>query len=364
MKIIQLLASFAYGDAIGNDTMAIHDILVEEGYDAAIYAVHIHERLKSKPGVYYINSNGLPKMKEDDVLIFHMSNGTELVETIQALRCKKIMIYHNITPYEYFSPYDKEIAERTKEGLLQVKEDLREVFDYCIAASQFNKQNLLSYGYTCPIDVVPIVIPFEDYKKKPNEEIIQEYKDFGITNILFVGRIAPNKKYEDIILSFHYYKKRYNPTARLFFVGSWVGMEGYYQRLRQYISFIGVRDVMFIGAVPFDAILSYYQIADLFLCMSEHEGFCVPLLEAMMFQTPILAYRAAACPDTLGIESALLDSKNPLYVAARMDEVLEKPEVRNELVSQYPARLRAFAYSSVKKMFLNYLEIFLKGDSL
>ena len=155
-------------------------------------------------------------------------------------------------------------------------------------------------GYTCPIDVCPILIPFSDYEKEPDRRVLRRYKGDGKTNLLFVGRIAPNKKQENVIRAFYFYHKYYSPDSRLFLVGSWSGMESYYERLCDYVKALGIAEhVVFTGHIRFDEILAYYHLADVFLCMSEHEGFCVPLVEAMYFHVPIVAYSCAAVPDTL-----------------------------------------------------------------
>lgn len=139
---------------------------------------------------------------------------------------------------------------------------------------------------------------------------MEHYKDDGYTNFIFVGRVAPNKKQEDVIRAFYCYKKYCNPKSRLFIVGSYNGMERYYHRLRRYVGALELDNVVFTGHIPFAQILAYYHLADLFLCMSDHEGFCVPLVEAMYFNLPFWhtirppfrtpwAAAAFCCPPTI-----------------------------------------------------------------
>ncbi len=145
-------------------------------------------------------------------------------------------------------------------------EQIRELapyIDYGIVVSEFNKQDLINMGYTCPIEVVPILIQFDDYKKKPSQSVIDKYSD-GRHNIIFVGRMAPNKKVEDVISAFATYKMMYDKDARLFLVGNYNEEDKYYKFLRKHISKLQVEDVFFSGHIPFDEILAYYTIADVF----------------------------------------------------------------------------------------------------
>ena len=155
------------------------------------------------------------------------------------------------------------------------------------------------------------------------------------------------------------YQKYYNSKARLFLVGSYNGMELYYQRLKEYVKRLNLKNVYFTGHIKFDEILAYYSVADLFLCMSEHEGFCVPVVEAMKFGVPIVAYDSSAVGDTLGGAGILLADKNPLETAGMMCYVMEHPEMRNEIKKAQETRLQDFAHSKIENQFLEYLSEFL-----
>ena len=216
-------------------------------------------------------------------------------------------------------------------------------------------------GYSCSIDILPILIPFQDYEKKPDQKIIRTYTQDGYTNILFTGRIAPNKKQEDIIRIFYFYKKRYNCKSRLFLVGSYGGMERYYQRLQDYVDMLHLEDVYFTGHIRFEEILAYYKIADAFVCMSEHEGFCVPLVEAMYFGVPILAYDSSAVADTLGGSGFLTDTKDPLVNAGVLDRILRDEDLQKSILAKEKERLRDFENDTVTKEFERCLHTFLQS---
>ena len=214
---------------------------------------------------------------------------------------------------------------------------------------------MIDYGYKCKIDVLPILIPFSDYDKPANREVIDRYKDDGYTNILFTGRIAPNKKQEDVILSYYYYKKYYNPKARLFLVGNYEGMESYYDRLLAFADKLGAEDIVFTGHVGFDEILSYYKLADIFLCESEHEGFCVPIVEAMYFNIPIIAYDAAAVGETMGQGGILVKEKNHLEIAGLIDRVNTDAALKKQIIENQKVRLGDFSHDKIEEQFKTLL---------
>lgn len=234
--------------------------------------------------------------------------------------------------------------------------------DYCLAVSSFNKENLEELGYKVPIDVLPIVIPFDDYKKKPSPDIMKKYRD-GRHNIIFTGRVVPNKCHQDIIAAFACYKKYYDRQARLFLAGSYKESDLYYKKLKRYVELLEVEDVIFTGHIKFEDILAYYQIADVFLCMSEHEGFCVPLVEAMFFGVPIIAYNSTAVPITLGDGGILVDRKNPVETAALINRVISDKNLRTVIKDNQQRRLEDFQYQKIAGMFRGYLEKFIEAHN-
>ena len=352
MKIIQLLPTMASGDAIGNYTLAIRDFIREKGYETSIYAEGIDARLPAGAALPY---NQMPPLERDDILLYHASTGTPLNIKLLTFGGKKVMIYHNVTPPRYFSGYSPTSEEISSKGEAQIGYIARYV-DSCIADSEYNKQQLLAMGCQCPIEVCPILIPFEDYEKAPDEKLLQKYRGDGWTNLLFVGRIAPNKCQQDVIRAFYVYQKRYNPKSRLFLVGNGTG-EKYQQQLADYAQQLGIADkVIFPGHIKFNAILAYYHLADIFVCMSEHEGFCVPIVEAMHFRKPIVAYASTAIPETLGKGGLLLDTKDPELAAGAINRVLEDSNLKKYLLSRQEEELKRFQYEAVKERFWECLQ--------
>lgn len=350
MRIIQLLPTISYGDAVGNDAVAIRRLLVDFGYDTEIYAQNIDPRLKKGTAK---KLEHLPKLNKKDILLYHLSTGTDLNYQLADYPGRKVVVYHNITPCEYFYGYSKTNYDLTylgREGLSFLKDKVV----HCFADSEYNKTDLQESGYMCPIDVLPIIVPFDDYNKTPNPDILAQYDD-DWTNILFVGRVAPNKKQEDVIKAFAYYKKYINQKSRLFLVGSYNGMEIYHKQLQKYVKSLDVSDVIFTGHTKFDHILAYYKLADVFLCMSEHEGFCVPLVEAMYFDVPVIAYKAAAIPDTMGNSGLLIDEKNPALTAKLIERLTNDKALKEAVIESQRCRLKDFSYESTRALFKRYI---------
>lgn len=358
MKIIQMVPCLSYGDAISNDMIALDAALQKNGYDSYIYTETIADRRVSADNV--ILPETWEKLSSDDVIIYHIAVAWHMIDWIIQANCRKIAVYHNITPAHFYRGYNDVAYSACNIGLEEVKR-LNNAFDYCLADSEFNKEDLVSYGYSCPIDVLPILIPFGDYQKKPDQSVIGTYSGLSGHNILFVGRVVPNKKFEDVIVAFAMYKKYYDSEARLFLVGSFQEEDIYYRRLKSYIAEIGVNDVIFPGHIPFSQILAYYHLADLFLCMSEHEGFCVPLIEAMCFDKPIIAYDCTAIGGTLNGSGILLKEKNPLETAGVMNYVLSSEQLKSDIIIGERKRLRDFDHDVIEKQFINDLKSFLEN---
>lgn len=356
MRIIQIVPTLAYGDAIGNDAMALKKVIAGMGYETNIYSDSVVPPLTKKDGLHI---KKMPKLKEKDIIIYHLSTGTRLNFDIADYPGRKIVVYHNVTPPYFFKDND-DFIYKINEWALEGVSYLADKIDYCLADSDFNKQDLEEIGYKCSMDVLPILIPFEDYRKDPDKKIIEDYSD-EVTNIVFTGRIAPNKKQEDVIKAFYCYKKYYDSSARLFLVGSYKEDDEYYQKLKEYVWRLGVKDVYFTGHIKFNQILAYYKIADVFLCMSEHEGFCVPLVEAMFFDVPIIAYNSTAIPSTLGGSGILLDDKNPIIAAKMIDILVNDAELRQKVLKNQRERLEDFKYEKIKEQFEQYLNDFINS---
>jgi len=354
MRVIQLLPTMSFGDAIGNDTIALSGALKDMGFKTEIYAENIDKRL---PGGTAQKIDKLKNVSRDDIILYHKSTGTDLTFKIAEYDCRRVMIYHNITPPEFFRPYSATATTLTEYGYEGV-DFLKDKVEYVMADSAYNRSELLKMGYKCPIDVRPILIRFKDYEQAPDEEIMRKFSD-GRQNLIFVGRIAPNKKQENVIRAFYCYKKLV-PDARLILVGSYMGMENYYERLVKYANALGLGDdVIFTGHIKFSEILAYYRTASAFVCMSEHEGFCVPLAEAMFFRVPIIAYDTSAISDTLGGSGILLDSNEPVFAAHVIHRVMTDSKLREAVIEGQTKRLEDFSYNHIRDIFEKQIKGFI-----
>lgn len=355
MRIVQLLPSLGMGDGVGNYTLTIDKELKRRGYNTFIYAENVDPRISEDIADEIKN---MPQLGNDDVIIYHLSIGmSKLNDIFPKMRGRKVIMYHNVTPPHFFEGYDKDLQERCEDGIRAVKA-LAEVPEFCFADSEFNKKDLIDYGYKCPIEVLPIIIPLEDYNKKPDQSILDRFEG-SVTNILFTGRVAPNKKQQDIIDIFATYKKYYNPKSRLFFVGS--GVESYVNQLEDYIKKIELEGVYITGHIPFAQILSYYRLADAFVCMSEHEGFCIPLIEAMHFNIPILAYDAGAVSETMGNGGVLVNKKNALENAGLLNYILTHEDIRKKMLENQKQRLASLDEKAICDKFIEIFEKVIQG---
>lgn len=361
MKVVSLLPILAFGDAVGNDALAIYHGLKNAGYECVIAAESIDSRIEDKENI--LHADDLSFVSEDDLVIYHYSTGHKLNQKFAQLKCKKILRYHNITPPHFFCGYSKNLLLSCMQGYQELLQ-LRSRIDFCIADSDYNKNELIRMGFSCEIYVVPILIPFEGYQKEPNQDILEKYNDDGYTNFLFTGRISPNKRQEDVIAVFHLYQKLYNPKSRLFLVGKYDGMETYYEKLVRYAENLGIQNIVFTGQVGFDEVLAYYRLADLFLCMSDHEGFCVPLVEAMNFEIPIVAKAVAAVPETMGKGGMAVSREASLEEFAGVcHKILNNRNLYNTVVMHQKEQLKIFSYIQVKELLLDVVGLITKNKT-
>ncbi len=347
-RIVQIVGHYAYGDAIGNHVSTIDRELKKRDIDSHVYCVTIDKRRKGQAQeLCQYNA------KEDDVILYHLSTGNELNSRVAEFPGKLLLNYHNVTPPEFFSKYDSILENFCAQGYRDV-DYLKDKVSAVVADSKYNRQELEKMGYACPMASIPIFMDFSDYDQTPNPKVMKKYSD-GKKNILFVGRIAPNKKQEDVIRAFYYYTKYFEPNSRLILAGSYNGLEKYYLELKTYTKNLGLNNVVFTGHTSFADILAYYRTADLLLCQSEHEGFCVPLVEAMYFGVPIVAFDSSAIAETLGCAGVLLKEKDPAFTAAVIDRILSDKTVIEQIQQLQAEELRRFDHETVAQAYMKFL---------
>jgi L-malate glycosyltransferase len=216
---------------------------------------------------------------------------------------------------------------------------LAPAFDLALGVSEYNRQELERANFK-RTGVLPIFLDFKDYYLAPEETLKKDLAD-GRINILHVGRIAPQKKIEDLIRVFYLFQKRHHPDSRLILVGTDSGMRNYGQSLRQMTEELGLQEkVLFAGFATFRGLITYYSKAQAYLCLSEHEGFCVPLMESMFFGLPIIAYLTGGIPETLDGAGIGLTEKNWEEIAACLALVIEDPTLRETIIAGQKKRLK------------------------
>ena len=334
----QVLATLGYGDAIGHEVLGIQRVLRCAGYESDIFVETADPRLESLTRDY---RELVDATDPENLLLHHFSIGSKASRTAYALPDRMALIYHNITPPEYFAAVHRTLARQCFRG----RREIHAYVDRCDMAlgdSEFNREDLVSLGFkrTAVLPVVPDLAHLDD----PADWFVARQFDDEWTNTLFVGRVIANKKIEDVIRCFHAYHTTFNPRSRLIIAGVFSVFERYFAGLTHLVNELGLQHVHFAGHVSDAELIAYYELADLFLCCSEHEGFCVPLIEAFYKQVPVLAYAATAVPATMDGAGILFDTKDPAYVASLMDAVLSNDDLQEAVVQQQleaVGRLRA-----------------------
>jgi glycosyltransferase involved in cell wall biosynthesis len=291
------------------------------------------------------------------VLLCHFSIGysPEVLHWLQALPDRKVLIYHNITPAPYFAGISDVFFEETYIGRRQLAQ-LLPVTAAAWGDSDFNRQELAAIGWR-QTAVLPIVFEPRLYQPVPDRVVLDQLNHDRALNVLFVSRVVPNKKFEDVILTFYYLKKFIEPCARLYLVGSSDQMEKYAAYLHALVTRLALTDVHFIGHVSREELIAYYRAADVYLCMSEHEGFGVPLIESMYFDVPVIAYAAAAVPETMGDAGVMVRRKDHAVIAELINLVVRDETLRARLVTQQRQRWPQFTPAALLPTLRTCLEM-------
>lgn len=343
MRIIQMVPTLSGKDAIGNDVMSIHRALEALGYESIIFA----NRVAGQVDVPYRTEFDPCDFSNEDIAIYHFSVGDSMTERFAELECRKVLVYHNVTPPSFFTAFEPIDEKRCCAGLREIR-TLAGRVDYCIADSEWNKQDLKSMGFCCPIEVFPILLDFDEYRSAFDPVLFDALSEKKGTKILSVGRIVPNKCQHDILRAFHCYKSHFDQDAKLYLVGSYNPKGRYYASLASYAISLGLQDVYFTGSLPFDRLVTYYRVSDVFLCQSEHEGFCVPLLESMIFDLPVVAYDACAIGETLGPGALVLDTKDPMVTAGIIRRAVNDPALRDAIIATQRRRMEDFEFNALE----------------
>lgn len=349
------------GDAVGNDVSGMLDVLKRLSFDVRIYAadwslkepkrrsVHRLKSLLIEPKVWPASTIKSFLTDATDLLIYHYSMGWDPgMELLKELRCKRVIKYHNVTPPEFFRGWSTNHEDVCRKGREQLEALAKAECDSYLSDSEYNMWELISKGADqskCFV-VPPFHLVDQLQSLEPNFEVLDKYRN-GTTNILMVGRVSPNKGHVALIDAFATYHRYYNNKSRLLVVGKeHEELETYSRFLREHVARLGLQDtVVFTGEVNVAALKSYYLLAKAFMLTSQHEGFCVPLVESMAMKVPIVAYASSAVADTVGEAGLIWEEGNPQLLAKSLDVIVNEESVG--------ARLGLLGTRRYEQMFTN-----------
>lgn len=337
MRIDQILPAFTGGDAISNYAVELRKFFRNWGYRSEIFVPASNfgdgDRQLCRPLSEH------PRLSSpEDIIIYHFSIGDGTADYFQKADGIKIIIYHNITPAHYFSIVKPEMAIALNQGRKKLIE-LATVTDLALGVSEYNRKELEAAGFR-RTGVIPLTIDWSGMDGEPDPSLINKYSGRGEI-ILFVGRVVPNKKIEDLLKTFFHFKL-IKPEAHLILLGKYRDTTDYYEFLQRIIRELDLRDVIFTGHTAHAELLAYYKLASVYLSLSEHEGFCMPLMEAMHFGIPVLAYAAAAVPYTMAGAGVLIKEKNYPAIAEMAAIICDNPEFRMKIIEGQYQRLNEF----------------------
>lgn len=335
-EIHQLLPNLAYGDAISNHALTIRNYLRRCGYASDIFIQYVDERVAREAIAFQPN-----KINPRSGLIYHHSIGCELTEHAITHQGAKCLIYHNITPAEFFRPFRPEFANLLEKGRAELNQ-LARYFPISVGDSAYNASELAASGFELP-EVLPIAVDPRKWNISADASLMEQLQD-GKANLLFVGRIAPNKCQIHLLKAFSHYLTM-DREARLILVGYGDRGDSYYHLLLDTLGALNLREYVLIpGQVDDAQLLAFYRSAHLFWSMSEHEGFGVPLVEAMWFDIPILAYKSSAVPETLDKAGLMFTKKDDLVAIAALAKLLVRDEsLRSKVLAAQRQRRESFS---------------------
>ena len=354
----QFLPVFAAGDAIGNHVVRIRDTLRAAGYDSEIFADDIHPPMRRHARHFEEFRPPAGGGARGGVqLLYHLSTGSRMAAWLAEQPVPLGVDYHNITPAEYFDRWQPEAAGVARAARAEMRR-LASSTAWGLADSSYNAAELVDEGYP-DTAVVPILVDYADYDGDPDTATLTRLRrraEGGGAHWLFVGRVAANKCQHDIVAAFAAYRKLFDPGARLSIVGGRTLLL-YARALERLAVDLEVADAVdFADNVKFAQLLAYYRSADVFVSLSEHEGFCVPLVEAMHFGVPTVAFASTAVPETAGDATVLLPDKDPLTVAVAVQRVLTDDGVRKGLIEAGHRRVEHFSLVNNQRRLLEALE--------
>jgi len=332
------------GDAIGDSARRVRDLLREAGHESDLYSLTIEDELRDD-----VRPFSDPAARRGDLTIFHYALPSPMTEEFGRLSHGRVLQYHNVTPAAFFAPYDPALFRLAVLGRQELA-TLRGRVDLALGDSEYNRRELEQLGFAST-DVMPIAVDTARLTGAPRVPALDAILDDGLVNFLFVGRIAPNKRIDDHVRLAEHYKRYVDAYYRFIFVGRYDGVPRYYAMIRALLAEYEMppERVVFTGPVPDAELAAYYRSASAYISLSEHEGFCVPLVEAMAMDVPVVAYAAGAVPDTLGGAGVQFAPKDLEYAAELLGILAFDEQVRDPILDGQRRRLAHFDEAALRR---------------
>jgi glycosyltransferase involved in cell wall biosynthesis len=342
MIVNQWVPAAHRGDAIGDSARRVRDVLRSLGHASDIYALTIDDDMRDE-----VRPFASPESAAGDVTIFHYALPSPMTRSFAALPRGRVLQYHNITPSYFFAGYEPGVFRITALGRQDLA-SLADDTDLALGDSEFNRRDLEELGFR-RTGVFPIALDLDRIAFASPHPVLDRMLNDGLTNFLFVGRMVPNKRVEDIVRLAEFYKRYVDTHYRFIFVGRSDGIPRYHATVRALIrEFDMLPDrFLFPGAVTDWELAAYYRAASVYLSLSEHEGFCVPVLEAMAAGVPVFAYESAAVAETLGGAGVCWSPKDLEYAAELLGQMTFDPVMRARIIAAQYARLEHFSEASL-----------------
>ena len=344
MIIHQWVPAAHKGDAIGDSARRVRGLLRGLGHESELFALTVDEELEGD-----VRRFDDPAARRGDLTIFHYALPSPMTGAFAQLSSGRVLQYHNVTPSQYFAAYDPALFRLASLGRQELS-TLAGRVDLALGDSEYNRQELEALGFA-RTGVFPIAVDTTRVTQRAHRPALEQILDDGLVNFLFVGRIAPNKKIEDHIKLAEEYKRYVDAYYRFIFVGRYDVVPRYYATIRALMSEFRLLNDRFIftGPVPDEELAVYYQHAAVYVSLSEHEGFCVPLLEAMAADVPVLAYAAAAVPDTLGGAGVQFAPKDLEHAAELLGALAFDDRLRANVIAGQRRRLEDFGDGRISR---------------
>ena len=343
MIVNQWVPAAHRGDAVGDNARLLRDMFRDWGHDADLFAMSIDDDLHDDVLPWTD-----PAARQGDLTMLHFAVPSPMTAAFATLPGVRVLHYHNVTPAKFFAPYDIGLAAFAARGRRELA-TLHDRVDLALGVSEFNRRELESLGFP-RTGVLPIAVDGDRLRQAPDVPWIKTLLTDGLANILFVGRIAPNKKIEDLVKLAEHYKRYVDISYRFIFVGKDDALPAYTQTIHALLSEYRMQSdrFWFTGAVPDVELAAYYRHAHAYVSLSEHEGFGVPLIEAMAMDVPVLAYGAAAIPETLGGAGVSFAPKDLEYAAELLGSLIYDQPLRDRVIAGQRRRADDFTAERIE----------------